>query len=109
MALDALFRRVTGEPGRMWGASIVGYGRYAYTYPSGRSGEWMRTGFSPRAQNLTLYLMDGFAGREGLLRRLGPHGTGRSCLYVKRLDELDLGVLEQLVRASLDGLRRRYG
>jgi hypothetical protein len=108
-ALDAIFRRATGEPGRMWGASIVGYGSYTYTYPSGRTGDWMLGGFSPRAQNLTLYLMDGFAEHGPLLSRLGPHSTGKACLYIKRLADVDAGVLEELVRRSIKAVRQRQG
>lgn len=106
-ALDAMFRRVVGEPGAMWGASIVGYGSHLLRYPSGRELDWMITGFSPRAANLTLYLTDGFEGRQELLRRLGPHSIGRSCLYVKRLADLDTGVLEELVRRSVAAVRAR--
>lgn len=107
-AIDALFQRVTGEPGRMWGSSIVGYGTYTYTYPSGRVGDWMVAGFSPRKQNLTLYLMDGFAGRDTLLKRLGPVSTGKSCLYIKRLADVDPVVLEELVTKSVAAIRARH-
>lgn len=107
-AIDALFQRVTGEAGRMWGSSIVGYGTYTYKYPSGRVGDWMVAGFSPRKQNLTLYLMDGFAGRDGLLKRLGPVSTGKSCLYIKRLADVDQAVLEELVTKSVAAVRARH-
>lgn len=106
-ALDAMFRRVVGEPGAMWGASIVGYGSHVLRYPSGRELDWLITGFSPRAANLTLYLTDGFEGRHELLQRLGPHSIGRSCLYVKRLADVDTGVLEELVRRSVAAVRAR--
>ncbi len=107
-ALDALFSRATGDKGRMWGTSIVGYGSYVYTSPAtGRSGDWMEIGFSPRAQNLTLYLMDGFSERQALLARLGPHSTGKSCLYIKRLADIDTAVLEQLVQRSVAAMRAR--
>lgn len=98
--LVALFQEVTGQPPEMWGPSIVGFGRYTYYYASGRSGEWPAAGFSPRAAALTVYLMDGLAGREDMLARLGPHTTGKGCLYVKRLDQVDLDALADLVRAS---------
>lgn len=98
--LVALFQEITGQPPEMWGPSIVGFGRYTYRYASGRSGEWPAAGFSPRAAALTVYLMDGFAGREDVLARLGPHTTGKGCLYLKRLDQVDLDVLADLVRAS---------
>lgn len=103
-----LMRRVSGEEPRMWGPSIVGFGSYHYRYDSGREGDFLRAGFSPRAQNLTLYIMDGFPRYEPLLTRLGKHTTGRSCLYIKRLSDVDMGVLEELVQASWDAMARRY-
>jgi hypothetical protein len=90
----------TGEPPRMWGESIVGFGTYHYTYASGREGDWMALGFAPRKQNLTLYLMDGFDGYSDLLARLGRHSTGKSCLHVKRLADVDVDVLREMVRRS---------
>lgn len=107
-AIDALFQKATGEAGRMWGSSIVGYGSYTYKYPSGRTGDWMLGGFSPRKQNLTLYLMDGFDGREALLKRLGPVSTGKSCLYIKRLADIDQAVLEEMVQKSIAAVRARH-
>lgn len=98
--LLGLMTAVTGEDPVMWGSSIVGFGSYRYRYASGREGEWLATGFSPRAAASTVYLMDGFAGREELLRRLGPHSTGASCLYLRRLEAVDLDVLAELVRRS---------
>ncbi len=103
-----LMKRVTGEAPMMWGASIVGFGTYRYKYASGRSGEWPRTGFSPRKQSLTLYLMPGFDGAGDLLARLGKHRTGRSCLYVNKLADVDMAVLEEIVRKSLDEMNERY-
>jgi hypothetical protein len=99
-ALCRLMAEETGEPPRMWGKSIVGFGSYHYTYASGREGDSMALGFSPRKGSLTLYLMDGFSGYEELLGRLGKHSTGKSCLYVKRLSDVDLGVLRELVGRS---------
>jgi hypothetical protein len=95
-----LMEEETGERPRMWGESIVGFGEYHYTYASGREGDWMALGFSPRKANLTLYLMDGFSGYQELLARLGRHSTGRSCLYVKRLADVDVDVLREMVRRS---------
>jgi Domain of unknown function (DU1801) len=95
-----LMAEETGEPARMWGTGIVGFGSYRYTYASGREGDWMALGFAPRKQHLVLYLMDGFADYEALLARLGRHSTGKACLYVKRLDDVDLDVLRELVRRS---------
>ena len=108
-ALLDLFRDVTGEEPRMWGPSIVGFGKYHYVYDSGREGDWMLTGFSPRKQNLSLYIMPGFEAYEGLLGRLGKHRTGRSCLYVNTLEDVDLDVLRELVAASVAEMRRKHG
>ena len=105
----ALMREITGEAPRMWGSSIVGFGSYHYTYASGREGDWPVVGFAPRKQNLVLYIMPGFAGYEALLARLGKHRTGKSCLYVNRLDDIDPDVLEELVRESVADMKRRYG
>lgn len=104
-ALLRLMRRVTGKAPRMWGPSIIGFGSYHYRYASGREGDWFLAGFSPRKHELTIYLMAGLSPHAALLRRLGPHRTGRSCLYVKRVTDLDLGVLETLVRRSLKRLQ----
>jgi hypothetical protein len=96
-----LMERVTGEEAVMWGDSIIGFGRYHYTYASGRDGEWFLTGFSPRKQNLTLYIMSGFEEYDQLLERLGKYSTGKSCLYIKKLENVDMEVLEELVRKSV--------
>ena len=94
-----LFGRATGQPAEMWGPSIVGFGRVVLQQSSGEQ-EWLATGFSPRARQLSIYLMDGTEAHPELLARLGKHRTGRGCLYVTRLDDVDLGVLEGLVRVS---------
>lgn len=104
-----LMREVTGKPPKMWGSSIVGFGSYHYSYASGREGDWPVVGFAPRKQNLVLYIMPGFARYESLLARLGKHRTGKSCLYVTKLDDIDPDVLEELVRESVDEMQRRYG
>lgn len=96
-----LMQDVTGEAPVMWGDSIVGFGTYRYKYASGRQAEWMLTGFSPRVQNLTLYIMDGFEEYDQLLGGLGKHSTGKSCLYIKRLENIDLDVLRQLLEKSV--------
>ena len=103
-----MLTRLTGEVPRMWGGSIIGFGSYEYAYESGRTGTWMRIGCSPRKQSLTLYIMSGVERYEELLRRLGTHRTGKSCLYVNRLEDIDLDVLEELVVASLEDMDRRY-
>ena len=104
-----LMRKVTGEPPKMWGSSIVGFGSYHYKYASGREGDWMITGFSPRKQNLTIYIMPGFSEFSELLARLGKHKTSKSCLYLNKLDDVDLEVLAELVRESVMEMRHRYG
>ncbi len=98
--LCELMASVTGEPPRMWGASIVGFGTVDYTYVSGRSGVWMAIGFAPRAAATTIYLMDGFESYADELAKLGPHSIGKACLYIKRLEDVDLGVLEGVIRRS---------
>ena len=96
-----IMKKVTKARPKMWGSSIVGYGKYRYKYASGREGEWFTAGFSPRAQSLTLYIMSGFKGHDALLKKLGKHKTGKSCLYIKRLGDIDLTVLEELIERSL--------
>jgi hypothetical protein len=105
--LVALMRQVTGIQPAMWGTSMVGFGSYHYRYATGREGDTFLVGFAPRKNNLTLYIMDGFSGYEALLERLGKHSTGKSCLYIKRLDDVDPSVLEELVRASVASVRNR--
>ncbi|HYC02406.1 MAG TPA: DUF1801 domain-containing protein [Azospirillaceae bacterium] len=104
----ALMERLSGQPPVLWSGGMIGFGRYAYRYESGHAGEWFRTGFGPRKAALTLYVMGGFDAHEALLARLGKHSTGKSCLYVKRLQDIDPAVLEELVAASLAHMRARY-
>lgn len=101
-AILAMMQEVTGAEAKMWGDSIVGFGSYQYKYASGREGDWPLVGFSPRKQNLTLYIMSGFEQYDALLQRLGKHSTGKACLYVKRLADVDLAVLRELVKLSVD-------
>lgn len=108
LALDALFRRVTGWEPRLWGPTMVGYGRYRYRYESGHGGEAMATGFSPRKAEHVIYALSNDPEQGEMLQRLGPHRTGKSCLYVRRLSGIDLGVLEELVRAGLRDLASRW-
>lgn len=103
--LVKLMQGVTGEQPRMWGDNIVGFDHYRYKYATGRTGEWPIVAFSPRKQNLTLYIMAGFELYDELLSRLGKHTTGKACLYVKRLSDLDMEVLETLVEASVAHMR----
>jgi hypothetical protein len=105
-AVCALMAEVTGAQPAMWGASIVGFGEYHYKYATGREGDWPAVGLSPRKQALTIYISAGFDAYEELLGRLGPHSTGRSCLYIKRLADVDRDVLRSLVAGgfrALDG------
>ena len=96
-----LMRRVTGLEPEMWGGSIVGFGSYHYVYESGREGDWFQAGFSPRKQALTLYMMAGTGKHQDLYARLGKYSTGKSCLYIKKIEDIDLDVLEELVAASV--------
>lgn len=103
-----LMTESSGEPPRMWGKSIIGFGRYHYRYESGREGDFMRIGVSPRARELTLYMMPGFEAHAGLLKQLGRHRTGKSCLYIPRLAQVDVDVLKELIAASLAVMAERY-
>jgi hypothetical protein len=107
-ALDALFRETTGFNPVMWGSSIVGYGRYHYRYKSGREGDFLATGFSPRKAALSIYIMTGYADFGGILSRLGKHKLGKSCLYVNKLSDIDPNVLAELIRAGLEDLNRLW-
>src|SRR5512134_913782 len=100
-----MMKQVTKEEPKMWGASIVGFGSYHYKGKSGREGDWMLTGFSPRKQNLTLYLMGGFDTHADLLKKLGKFTTGAGCLYIKRLEDIDKKVLKELVQASVKRMK----
>lgn len=97
-----IMSEVTGAKPELWSSNIVGFGRYRYKYASGREGEWMVTGFSPRKTDLTLYLMDGVHSFPELMQRLGKHKTGKGCLYIKKLEDVDLGVLRELVEKSVE-------
>lgn len=96
-----LMKAVTGKDPVMWGSSIIGFGSYHYKYESGREGDWFLTGFSPRKQSLTLYIMGGFDTYDELLGKLGKHKTGKSCLYINKLTDVDLDVLKELVASSV--------
>jgi hypothetical protein len=108
LALDRLFRDVTGWNPRMWGPTMVGYGQYHYVYASGREGDMLATGFSPRKSNLSIYIMPGYQDYSAILARLGKHRHGKSCLYVNKLADIDTGVLEELIRAGLEDLQAKY-
>jgi hypothetical protein len=110
--IDAMHRRITGCEPKMWGPSIVGYGSYDYKYDSGREGTMARGGFSPRKAAITLYLMGNYCDRQEevdeLFARLGKHTVGKSCLYIKKLSDVDLDVLERLVAISWDVMNEKY-
>lgn len=100
-----LMEAATGEPPKMWGPAIVGYGTYHYVYASGREGDWMLTGFSPRKTALTVYLMAGVERQTELLAKLGKYKTGKSCLYIKRLSDINLDVLREMIGVSVEQMR----
>ena len=106
--IAAMMRRATGKRPKMWGSSMVGYGHYEYRYDSGHSGEYFVTGYAPRKQALTVYIMSGFSPFGPLMKKLGKYKTGKSCLYIKRLDDVDEGVLEELITRSVTEMRKRY-
>lgn len=106
--LDAMFRRITGYEPRMWGPTIIGYGQYHYVYDSGREGDSLAAGFSPRKANLSIYIMPGYQDYSEMLSRLGKHKIGKACLYINKLADVDLDVLEELIRAGLKDLDAKW-
>lgn len=104
-----MMQEITGAPPVMWGPTIVGFGSHPISYADGRVEDWMEIGFSPRKQNLTLYVMHDFDRRDELLERLGKHSTGKVCLYIKRLSDVDRQTLREVVEASVAYLRSRRG
>jgi hypothetical protein len=107
-ALIKLMKKVTGAPPILWGPSIIGFGKYHYKYESGHEGDSCLTGFSPRKPNITLYIMPGFTQYETLLKKLGKHKAGKGCLYIKRLEDIDVSVLESLVEKSVTLIKKKY-
>jgi uncharacterized protein DUF1801 len=99
-----MMKAATRTEPAMWGTSIVGFGRYRYKYESGTKGEWFLVGFSPRKQDLTLYIMPGLERYPSLMKKLGKHKTGKSCLYIKKLEDVDVPTLKQLIKQSLTDL-----
>lgn len=108
-AVMKIMKEVTGKKPVLWGNSIVGYGQYHYKYKSGREGDWMVTGFSPRKQNLTIYIMPGFSNYPDIMDKIGKYKLGSSCLYVKRLADIDTGLLKELVARSVEDMENIYG
>ena len=107
--LVKLMQRATGEKPKMWGSSIIGFGSYHYTYESGREGDMPLVGFSPRNAAFVLYLMLGLNRAEALLAKLGKHTTGKGCLYIKKLADVQQGVLERVIASSVAAMRAKYG
>lgn len=108
VVLNQLFQDVTGWKPRMWGPTIIGYGEYHYTYESGREGDFLATGFSPRKANMVLYIMPGYAEFGDILDRLGKHKLGKSCLYINKLADVDLDVVAEIIKAGIDDLGTRW-
>lgn len=106
--LVRLMQEESGEEPVLWGSTIVGFGQYHYRYSSGREGDFMRVGFSPRKDSLSIYIIPGFASYTSLLAQLGKHKMGKSCLYIKRLEEVDTKALQHLIRQSLQDMRQLY-
>lgn len=106
--LVALFTRITGFAPKMWGPTIIGFGQYHYIYDSGREGDCNATGFSPRKANLSIYVMPGYNDYSEILSRLGKYRMGKACLYVNKLSDIDLDVLEELIRAGLYDLNKQW-
>ncbi len=104
-----MMEEITGETPKLWGTSIVGFGNYHYKYESGREGDFMKIGFSPRKQNLTLYIMNGFEHQEKLMSTLGKHKVGKSCLYIKKLEDVDFDVLTNISTQSYQYMTEKYG
>jgi len=109
LSLLKMIEKITQNPPKMWGKSIVGFGKYHYKYESGREGDFMKVGFSPRKQNLTLYIMPGFERYAELMTKLGKHRTGKSCLYIKKLADVDESVLKELIDLSYKHMTNKYG
>lgn len=107
--LLAMMKKVTGERPKMWGPSIIGFGEYHYRYDSGREGDFMLVGFSPRKANMVLYALGSVGADDPLLKRLGKHKTGKGCLYINNLDDVDLKSLEQIVAKSYRATKKKWG
>lgn len=108
LTLIKLFEKETGEKAAMWGDSIIGFGEYHYKYKSGQEGDWPLTGFSPRKANLSIYIMPGFKKYEAQLKKLGKHKHSVSCLYVKKLTDIDLDILKEVIKDSVKRIKEMY-
>jgi len=105
LKISAWMEQITGEKLKMWGNSIIGFGKYKFQYESGRSGEWFLTGFSPRKASITLYLIGGLSHHEDLLAQLGKHKRGKGCLYIKKLSDIDPDILKQMIESGVQKLK----
>lgn len=103
-----IMREITGRMPVMWGDSMIGFGSYHYKYDSGREGDWFITGFSPRKQNISIYIMSGFSDYEKLLKQLGKHKTGKSCLYINKLEDIDQDILREMITRSIEFMESKY-
>ncbi|MHA1512140.1 MAG: DUF1801 domain-containing protein [Promethearchaeota archaeon] len=103
-----IIKEISGKEPKMWGDSIIGFGKYHYKYATGREGDWMRIAFSPRKQNFSIYIMDGFDNHSELMEKLGKFKTGRSCLYIKKLQDIDINILKELMKKSLLNMEKLY-
>ncbi|MAO65938.1 MAG: hypothetical protein CL666_13165 [Balneola sp.] len=108
ISIHKMMQDATGKPGSMWGDSIVGYGSYHYIYKSGREGDWMLVGFSNRKKSISLYLMSGFSNYDDLLDKLGKHKTGKSCLYINNLADIEEDILKKMIALSVEYMRENY-
>lgn len=106
--ISAMMKKATGSRPQMWGTSIVGFGSYSYSNSAGKDFEWMLTGFSPRKQATSVYIMAGFKTFDALMKKLGRYKTGKSCLYIKRLEDVDKGILQKLIDESVKHMRKTY-
>jgi hypothetical protein len=109
LAINEIMTRITGEKPTMWGDSLVGFGSYHYKYASGREGDWPLTAFSPRKSAMSIYIMPGYGEFDDIMARLGKHKTGRACLYINKLEDVDMAVLEELITKSVVWMRNKYG
>ena len=103
-----IIKEISGKEPKMWGDSIIGFGNYHYKYATGREGDWMRIAFSPRKQNFSIYIMDGFDNHSELMKKLGKYKTGKSCLYIKKLQDIDINILKELMKESLLNMEKLY-
>ena len=104
-----MMKDITGAKAKMWGPSIIGFGMYTYKYDSGREGDMLKVGFSPRKNALTFYVLAGFARRDELMSKLGKYTTGKSCLYIKKLEDVDVEILKELIKESWNYMTKKYG